>query len=307
MPAKPLHLSQEYMRSRRGPVVVGDVLYKPGGSFGPRTQTDFQLVVLHRGSLRLELDRKVVAVPQEHGILLCPGHREHFFFSPECETRHSWVAVAPSAMTPAMCRELNHASLPVPFFGRMAILLEMLRSPTPQKETANLLQSGLTFGLALALLSEFASAAFGRNKAPTASNAVLSRLDAFLAAAYARSLSLREMAKESGVSPQHLLKVCRTTGRPTPMQQLYRKRLEAAADLLLHTGLPLSHISEQCGFVTPFHFSRKYKQFWGESPLSWRQKQWRSGKLPRPEPVRRARADEKPVATEEESPGMEIV
>ena len=299
MPVKPVHLSQEYMRLRQGAVVVGDVLYKAGGSFGPRTQADFQLVVIHRGSLRLELDRKVIEVPKEHGILLCPGRREHFFFDRDGETRHSWVAVAPSAMTPAMCRELNHGPSPIPFFGRMAALLEMLRSPTPQRESANLLQSGVTFGLALGLLCEFASAAFGRNKAPTASSAVLDRLEQYLAGAYARPLSLGEMAQESGVSAQHLLKVCRAMGRPTPMQQLYRKRLEAAADLLLRTGLPLSHISEQCGFVTPFHFSRKYKQFWGESPLSWRQKQWKSGKVHPVEVVPRAHAGNESFSKEE--------
>ncbi len=291
MPARPMHLSQEYMRSRCGPVVVGDVLYKPGGSFGPRTQTDFQLVIVHRGSLRLELDRREIDVPKEHGILLCPGHREHFFFASNDETRHSWVAVAPGAMTPAMCRELNHTPAPVPFFGRMAVLLEMLRSPTPQREAANLLQSGLTFGLALALLCEFASAAYGGNRVPTANNLVLSRLDTYLAAEYAKPLSLQDIAKVSGVSPQHLLKVCRATGRPTPMQQLYRKRLEAAAGLLLHTGLPLSRIAEQCGFLTPFHFSRRYKQLWGESPLSWRQKQWRSGEVQPAHAVRGARAE----------------
>jgi AraC-like DNA-binding protein len=290
MTAKPIDLSQQHMRSRRGPVLVGDLLYKPGGSFGPRTQTDFQLVVVHRGSLRLELDRKVIDVSKEHGILLCPGHREHFFFAQDCETRHSWVAVAPSAMTPAMCRELSHASAPIPFFGRMALMLEMLRLPTPHRENATLLQSGSTFGLALALLCEFASAASGRNKAHTAGNAILGRLDSLLASDYAKPLLLRELAAETGVSSQHLLKVCRATGRPTPMQQLNRKRLEAAADLLLNTGLPLSIISQQCGFASPFHFSRKYKQFWGESPLRWRQKQWKSGKSHRPEAARRAPA-----------------
>lgn len=278
MPAKSILLSQEYMRLRRGPVVVGDVSYKAGGSFGPRTQTDFQLVVVHSGSLRLELDGKSIDVPKEHGILLRPGHREHFFFAVECETRHSWVAVTPSAMTPAMCRELNHASTAVPFFGRAATLMEMLRSPTPQREAASLLQSGSTFGLALALLCEYGSAAWGRNKAPTASNAVLERLESFLATAYAGPLSLPEMAQHAQVSPQHLLKVCREAGRATPMQQLYRRRLEAAAELLLHTGLPLASIAERCGFQNPFHFSRKYKQFWGDSPANWRERQWVSYK-----------------------------
>jgi len=290
MTIRPIERSPGYTRSRRGPVMAGDLLHKPGGSFGPRTQTDFQLIVVRQGSLRIEVDRKVVEVSKEHGILLCPGHREQFFFATDCDTRHSWVAVAPSAMTPAMCRELSHPPVPAPFFGRMSTMLEMLRQPAPQRESESLLQSGLTLGLALALLCEFASTAFGRIRPPTAANAVLDTLDALLADAYAKPLSLGDLAAGAGVSQQHLLKICRLAGRLTPMQQLNRKRLEVASDLLLNTGLPLSQISDQCGFLNPFHFSRNYKQFWGESPLRWRQKQWKPGKVHRSEPVRRAHA-----------------
>ena len=276
MPAKSKCLSQVYLRARRGSVVVGDVLYTPGGSFGPRIQMDFQLIVIHRGSLLLNLDNVMIQVPEKHGILLCPGRREHFFFSQDCETRHSWVAVAPRAVALSVRGHLEHISGPIPFMGRMAVLLEMLRASSSSKKSDDALQSGLIHGLALALLCDFSSAACGGRNVPRANDTVLLRFDSYLASAYTRPLSLQEMAKGAGVSRQHLLKVCRAVGRPTPVQQLYRKRLEAAADLLLHTGFPLSQIAEQCGFTNPFHFSRKYKQFWGESPLSWRHRQWKA-------------------------------
>ena len=279
MPPKSKHLSQVYLRARRGPVVVGDVLYMPGGSFGPRTQMDFQLVVIHRGSLRLNLNDDVIDVPENHAILLSPGAREQFFFASDRETRHSWIALTPRAVTPEVRRELEQAPGAIPFLGRMALLLEMLRAPAVGWEKHEALSSGLTQGLALALLCEFASAACGDRDVHNANEAVLSRFDTYLASSFGRPLSLEEMAKGAYVSRQHLLKVCRLAGRPTPVQQLYRKRLEAAADLLLHTGLPLSQIAEQCGFANPFHFSRKYKQFWGESPLSWRQRHWKASQI----------------------------
>lgn len=277
MSPKPQRLSQVYLRVRRGPVVVGDVLYTAAGSFGPRTQSDFQLVVLHRGSLHLKLDGELVEVPENHGILLSPGRREHFFFTQDRDTRHSWVAVAPRAVPRLLRFELEKLGSPIPFLGRMATLLDMLRAPTLSEESEDLLDSERTLDLALALMCEFASAVRGGNHTPRANDAVLSRFNNYLAGAYARPLSLQQMAKGAGVSRQHLLKVCRTEGKPTPFQQLYQKRLEAAADLLLHTGFPLSQIAEQCGFSNPFHFSRKYKQFWGESPLRWRQRHWKTG------------------------------
>jgi len=274
MPAKPKFLSEVYLRSRRGPVVIGDVLYSPGGSFGPRTQMNFQLVVIHRGHLHLKLDKQMIYVPENHGILLSPGHREHFYFSADCETRHSWVAVTTRAVAQSMRRHLEHSPVPIPFVGRMTVLLEMLRTSSSSRTGDEALQGGLIQGLAIALLCDFASASFGGKSVPRANDTLLSRFDSYLAGVYTRPVSLSEMARGAGVSRQHLLKVCRAAGRPTPVQQLYRKRLEAAADLLLHTGLPLGQIAEQCGFTNPFHFSRKYKQFWGMSPSFWRQRQW---------------------------------
>jgi AraC-like DNA-binding protein len=157
----------------------------------------------------------------------------------------------------------------------MTLLLEMLRAPTVGYEKDEELSSGFTQGLALALLCEFASATLRGLGVQRANEAILCRFDAYLTNSYSKPLALEDMAKATHVSRQHLLKICRMAGRPTPVQQLYRKRLEAAADLLLHTGLPLSQIAEQCGFANPFHFSRKYKQFWGESPLAWRQRHWK--------------------------------
>src|SRR5260370_18024940 len=68
---------------RYGPVVIGDVLYPPGGVFGPRIQRDYQLVVIHRGSLRLKLDAQWIEEAQHTGILLSPHPRATFSFPPD--------------------------------------------------------------------------------------------------------------------------------------------------------------------------------------------------------------------------------
>ena len=38
----------------------------------------------------------------------------------------------------------------------------------------------------------------------------------------------------------------------------------------MHTGLSVAEAAEQSGFVNQFHFSRKFKQGLGYSPLEWR-------------------------------------
>ena len=100
-------------------------------------------------------------------------------------------------------------------------------------------------------------------------------MEQFIRHEYTRPLSLDQIARASGVSRQHLLRLCRLRGKASAMKQLYLRRLEASADLLLHTGLAMSEIAERCGFVNVFHFSRKFKEAYGHSPLAWRKGLWR--------------------------------
>jgi transcriptional regulator GlxA family with amidase domain len=100
-------------------------------------------------------------------------------------------------------------------------------------------------------------------------------MDHFIADQYTQPLTLGDIARAAGVSRQHLLKLCWKSGKPTPMQQLYNKRLEIAADLLLQTGSSVGEIAERCGFVNVFHFSRKFKEAYHRSPLTWRNSLWK--------------------------------
>ncbi len=276
MPERVLHLSQVNLRLRRGPVVIGDVVYAPGGSFGPRVQRDYQLVVVHRGSLNLSLDSESVEVPKNHGVLLSPGRREHFRFAPDRETHHSWLAIKPGSVPIAARRHFSKFGGPAPILGRTSTLLELcLANAFAWHEQASL-QDELYLGLGLALLCEFSC--FAREeKAPESSSEVfLARMSEFISREYRRPLSLGEIAGKTGVSRQHLLKLCRLHGKPSPMKQLYAKRLEVSADLLLHTGLSIGEIADRTGFVNVFHFSRKFKQAYDQSPLAWRNKAWKA-------------------------------
>lgn len=271
----PKHLSKTYARTQHGRVEIGDVLYAKGGSFGPRLQTDYQLVVIHRGSLTLTLDDEVLEVPENHAILLSPGHREHFYFARDRETRHSWVALAADFPSRDLREEFARFRGPFPFLGRIASLLEIVRLGLTPVSSTSPLHDRAYEALATAILCAFASAVCDGHRVAESRDPVLWRMERFLAEGYARSLTLNDIARAAGVSRQHLLKLCRLSGKPTPMDQLYAKRLEVAADLLLHTGFSMAEIAEQTGFLNQFHFSRKFKQGLGSNPSAWRGHLWK--------------------------------
>lgn len=54
------------------------------------------------------------------------------------------------------------------------------------------------------------------------------------------------------------------------MQYLNRKRMNLAAQQLLYHAGSCKQIAEMTGFADQFHFSRRFRQFWGVSPREFR-------------------------------------
>jgi AraC family transcriptional regulator of arabinose operon len=255
-----------------GPVYLGDVSYVPGGTCGPRRQSDYQLVVVHRGECDLRLDQDRIHLAAGEAILLSPRHREYFLFSRTAETRHSWCSVHPRSVPRHLRRAFRVTGRPVRFGERMTTLFEWGQAhagPGGEK-----LREGFFTGLALALLCDFALRAREKTPTETVAAPALIRLGNFIRREFARPLTLGDLAREAGVSPQYLLKLCRVRQLPRPMQQLYARRLEAAADWLARTGIPVGEVAERCGFASAFHFSRRFRQAYGRSPLAWRKRMW---------------------------------
>lgn len=281
MPEPPINLSRVNIGVRRGPVYFGDVVYKPGGECGPRVQRDYQLVILRSGSLDLELNGRPVSVPPGAAILLRPGHHEHFRFAKHTETHHAWCAVAPGAV-PAKLRQLFSLPAgkypdPVHFGPDMQRLLELgfngaeISGADSSGEDAEL---AYYLALGLAILCEAARQPRGRKPGPPHAEKSVTRACEFIRQELARPLTLPEIARAAGVSRQHLLKLFRDRQLGTPMEMLYRTRLETAAGLLTHTGLAIAEIADRTGFANAFHFSRKFKEVHGLSPRAWRSRLW---------------------------------
>lgn len=274
MPEILKNISRINVTADRGAVIFDEVVYAPGGSCGPRIQQDYQLVVIHRGSLELRLDGKKIDVPAGHAILLAPGHREHFLFSRDSATHHSWCVIRPSAVPAGMRRMFGSIGVSAPFDSHLSALLKLGKAP-PANDSANqTLANGYGLGLGLALLFGFALTVQARGKVRNSGDEALMRLDDFVSREYDKPLQLADLAIAAGVSRQHLMKLFRERRRSTPTRYLYEKRLETAADQLARTGLSVGEIASRCGFANPFHFSRKFRLAYGRSPRAWRVQTW---------------------------------
>ncbi len=274
MPEILKNISQVKLRMRRGAVVFGEVIYSPGGVCGPRTQYDYQLVVLHRGELNLHLDDQLMTLAAPYAILLSPGHREHFVFSKSRETHHSWCSIDARAVPAKLRRLFRSSGKPALLDSNIKALMDLGKAIFHEGHPDIFLENTFHLNLGLALLTGFTLRIDTRMPAVSQGNQALLRAEQFILKQFGQCVSLKQMAAAAGVSRQHLLKLFRHRHGTSPTHYLYERRLAVAADQLAHTGLSIKEIAEHCGFVNPFHFSRKFKQSYGLSPRSWRSQKW---------------------------------
>ncbi len=82
---------------------------------------------------------------------------------------------------------------------------------------------------------------------------------------------LDELARLSGVSPQHLVDVYRRDHGQTPMRALRDLRLEEAQRQLLSTDKRVTDIAHELGFASSQHLATAYRQRFGHSPRQEKQ------------------------------------
>lgn len=251
-------------------VVFGDVWYKPGGECGPRTQQDFQLVIVHLGEARVSVDRNLCVIPPSSVALLMPGRREFFRFSREHRTHHTWCAVKVGAVPAALQKRLQNLPQVLVQSEAFECLMRAAFSIVAWRKAEG---QAMLRHLGLTLLEEYARMAKeGLDEANRESPWERARL--YLEEHCGEEDCLAAAARVAGITPQHLIRVFRQHYDVTPGKYLWHARVERGAGLLAATGLTVGEIADRCGFKNPFHFSRLLKKMQGVGPRELRARAW---------------------------------
>jgi AraC family transcriptional regulator of arabinose operon len=222
---------------------VGEVVYPPGGTLGPRWQRDTQLVLVHSGGARVWVDEEPpLALRPGRVGLLRPGHWERFAFAEREPTRHSWVQL-PLALPHGLPREL----------AASRALAELIRGAVEA-------EGELAAALSAAALWRYAADA-------SRPEGVVERARAFIGDNLADpDLDLARIARAAHVTPAHLVRRFRAETGVTPMAHVWERRVAAGIDLLSDTGLPVGTIAARTGFKSVQHFSRRVRAAAGKPP-----------------------------------------
>ncbi|SDW66104.1 AraC family transcriptional regulator [Paenibacillus sp. CF384] len=251
-------------------VSAGSIVYPPGSQFGPRYQTDYQLVMLHSGSIDLLLDQHLQVIPPGHVVLLKPGHWETFRFAEDQDTWHRWITLTPEFPVPELLDRLHALPLYLPLSQEMTQLTDLaIAIKQIQKSEFN----GALRKLGLTALDLYAAECAHHDASRSTHPAILIA-KATIKDQYERDLTIADLAFTTNLSKDHLIRLFRRELGITPMQYLWNYRLERGIELLRHSGLSIGEIAYRVGFKTSYHFARSIKNYTGLTPTLIRRNNW---------------------------------
>lgn len=272
MPSSVKSISQTiFVGQPDGGTQFGEVTYVPGGRFGPRQQSGFQLVIVLSGHADIEVDDQELHVPSRHVALLLPGCREFFRFDASGPTRHSWCSISRNLPSRSIAASLASVGNVIPLSHRIQTLMQAGLTLPP---SAPPVVQALGDSLALACFHEFLADSAGGfdplDRVPTA----VANATAYAETHLADPISIADLARAAACSPDHLSKLFRRHLDVSPAAWLWQLRTERGISLLLQTGLTISEIAYAVGCSNPFHFSRLVKRATGHSPTALRSRKW---------------------------------
>ncbi len=86
----------------------------------------------------------------------------------------------------------------------------------------------------------------------------------------AHSFTLAGLAKNCGMAPNSFLRLFRNITGVTPYQYILNMRYVLAAQILRTTSAAIDEVCEMIGVKDRFHFSRRFKNYYGLPPAAYR-------------------------------------
>ena len=95
---------------------------------------------------------------------------------------------------------------------------------------------------------------------------------AYIQAHLREKLSREQLSSLAGFGDTYFSRIFKAEVGMSYTDYLLRARMLAAQDLLRNTDMPISKIADACGFYDASYFIGQYREFYGETPREWREK-----------------------------------
>lgn len=245
--------------------------YPAGATFGPHTLTDHEFVWLHTGSARWATQGHTIGLRPGDLLLVGPGMSQFYAWDTASTTRHGFVHFTLDRELPGLhldqapVRRIGHHGDPLS--GLCDYLVWLGRAPWPgTRDRAHQVIELMVSVFVAGPLPDPDPV----GPMPQAIEAVATLLRARWADGVLRPVALAEVATAARLSTVQVSRLFRAHLGHPPVTAIELVRLAHAEPLLLRSNLTVAEIGRLCGFVDPYHFSRRFRSAYGVSPRAYR-------------------------------------
>lgn len=251
-------------------VYFGFVRQAPKSIVGPRIQRGIEFVYVIAGKVDILVNGETFTLTPGHMALQLPGRQEQYNFDSDQLTEQSWCQLDFDLPPTELLSLLYTLPRVLPVTQEVEQLLDLGLNITNTKTVNN---HPILHHLGEALLKYYQEiATLTEEQRPQPASRIVRKARLFMQQNYADNITLKALANASHCSMNHLINQFKASFDMTPIRYLWQFRLDRSESLLRHTDASIATIAEQCGFTSPFHFSRLFKQRHQLSPSQYRQK-----------------------------------
>lgn len=252
----------------------GVALYPPGAGYGPRTMHDFEFLWLIEGDAVWTVDDVSQEVPEGAVVLVRPGQRHQYRF-PRRRARHGYVHFTcdlsgldlPAPAAWPFARQPGADDVLPPLLRHLLRLL--IERPVGWEGVAG---SALRHALRVFISGASAQEPDSAGALPVPVERALASVARLWRGGVSSLPTLADLARAAGCTPETLIRLFRRSLDDTPMGALRRLRLDRAAALLARSDLAVQAVAADCGFPSPYHFSRVFRAEYGMPPGEFRRR-----------------------------------
>lgn len=241
-----------------------------------RILREYQLVFLSSGQGEFESSSfsggKVKA-----GDVMMVFKGEWHRYRPDTETgwKEHWLGFSGSYAEKIISSEVFSKTRPIISIGQEGLFSEVLNraiSLLDQKNAGNESIVAAHVPVLLTILDK--NLRFKQSRA-NGIEQIIHKCQTLLLENYQNEINVEEVAGELGVSYSWLRKSFKDVTGLAPHQYILKLRLQKARDLLAMTDKQIKEIAFECGFTSPFYFSKYFKKDRGISPAQYRNSRFR--------------------------------
>ena len=238
----------------------------------PQGSGNWLLIVTQGGAGRVDVLGKNLPLLANDAVLYGPGAEQDY--STDRETGHwhlRWAHFQPRShwlpwlIWPEIAPRVGHLQIHGSIGGRVdAALARMLTvsqlgDPYWEHFAMNALEEALLWMFRMSTDDQLSSV-----------DPRIQRATHYMATHLNQPFELSDVASYCGLSPSRFSHLFRAELGTTPQQFSEKLRLDSARQLLAQTNLSVSEVAAEVGYDDPFYFSRRYRRFFGNAPVSER-------------------------------------